>query len=168
MKDYLRKSYLMAAQRAVAEHYTVAARTLMGQQFKEEEVARTLMEQQLTEDEAWRITEQQLRHSGQQLTVMEQYLKYAATLTIKTALLQDWRSSRPVSLVSLPTAAQFGLVLLSRQRRDDVLNDLCDWVEQDGRFNAKCWLRLTSALFGQLLDVLYRIGEVVGKFRGAK
>lgn len=71
-------------------------------------------------------------------------------------------------LVQLPSTAQFGLILLSRQRRDDVLNDLYDWADHDGRFNAKCWLRLTSAFFGQVLDVLYRIGEVVGKFRGAK
>jgi len=86
---------------------------------------------------------------------------------IKT-LLQESRASRPVSQVPLPSAAQFVIILLSRQRRDDVLNDLCDWADHDGRFSAKCWVRLISALFGQVLDVLYRIGEVVGKFRGAK
>ncbi len=82
-----------------------------------------------------------------------------------TMALAESRSSRQVQL---PGAAQFVLILLSRQRRDDVLNDLCDWAEQDGRFNAKCWLKLIAAFFGQVLDVLYRIGEVVGKFRGAK
>jgi hypothetical protein len=78
------------------------------------------------------------------------------------------RPANPQSAGILPTPVQFALILLSRQRRDDVLSDLCDWAEHDGHFNAKCWLRLTSAFFGQLLDVLYRIGEVVGKFRGAK
>jgi hypothetical protein len=81
-------------------------------------------------------------------------------LTVKDAL-GDLLSVRQAHL---PTAARFVLILLSRRRRDDVLNDLCDWAEQDGRFNAKCWLRLTSALLWQVRDVLY----IVGKLRGAK
>lgn len=75
---------------------------------------------------------------------------------------------KPSRVVQPPSAAQLGLILLSRQRRDDVLNDLCDWAKRDGRFNAKCWRRLTFALLGQGLDVLYRVGEVVRKLRGAK
>jgi hypothetical protein len=75
---------------------------------------------------------------------------------------------------ALPTSAQFALVLMSRKRRNDVLNDMLDWypqwVSNKGRFWADvlCWWRIGAALFGGLLDFAGRVAEVVGKFRGAK
>lgn len=89
--------------------------------------------------------------------------------------LGDSRSG-PCARCSFPSAAQFALILLSRKRRDDVLNDLWDWYpgwikEHHGRrvwANFACFVKIAAAFFGQGLDVLYRIGEVVGKFRGAK
>ncbi len=111
------------------------------------------------------------------LETMEQHLETMERLhrdvraVMKTELLAHSRSLRPVHLSS---AAQFALILLSRKRRDDILNDLCDWypgwVEHNGRFGANfaCFVKIASAFLGQGLDVLYRIGEIVGKFRGAK
>jgi len=78
-------------------------------------------------------------------------------------------------VVRLPSAAQFGLILLSRKYRDDVLNDLGDWypgwvVEHHGRLGANfvCFWKIAGAFLWQALDVLHKIGEVFGKFRGAK
>jgi len=104
------------------------------------------------------------------IDIDEHVLREIINNELRKLRLNSWNSwkSRSLPPLQLPSAAQFALILLSRQRRDDVLNDLCDWAEHDGRFNAKCWLRLMVAFFGQVLDVLYRIGEVVGKFHGAK
>jgi hypothetical protein len=75
---------------------------------------------------------------------------------------------------TLPPAAESMLLLMSRARRNDVLNDIMDWypgwVAEKGRFRANlaCWWRIGMAVLRGLLDLLLRIGEIVGKFRGAK
>jgi hypothetical protein len=76
--------------------------------------------------------------------------------------------------LALPHAAEFVLILLSRQRRNDVLNDMLDWypcwVQEKGRFSANvlCSCRISAAVFAGLLDLTGRIAEIIGKFRGAK
>jgi hypothetical protein len=76
--------------------------------------------------------------------------------------------------VQIPLPAEFALILLSRQRRNDVLNDMLDWyprwVQNKGRLSANLlfWWRISAAVFGALLDLASRIAEIVGKFRGAK
>jgi hypothetical protein len=90
-----------------------------------------------------------------------------------TGALMDSRSLLPPDL---PSAAQFAIILLSRKRRDDVLNDLWDWYpawikKHHGRrvwANFACFVKIAAAFLGQGLDVLYRVREVVGKFRGAR
>lgn len=94
-----------------------------------------------------------------------------ALMTTGQSALADPRTLRPVRL---PSAAQFAIISLSRKRRDDVLNDLCDWypgwVQHHGRFGANlvCFMKIASAAIYEALDLLYRVGEIVGKFRGAK
>jgi hypothetical protein len=74
----------------------------------------------------------------------------------------------------LPAGAAFVLMLMSRQRRDDVLNAPLDWypkwVEEKGRFTANvlCWWRIVVAVLGGLLDLADKIAGIMGKFRGAK
>jgi hypothetical protein len=78
------------------------------------------------------------------------------------------------SSFGLPTSAEFILILMSRTRRNDVLNDIMDWypgwVAEKGPFGAylACWWRIGVAVCRGLLDLIQRIGEIVGKFRGAK
>jgi hypothetical protein len=75
---------------------------------------------------------------------------------------------------NLPVGADFVLMLMSRQRRNDVLNDLLDWypcwLSDKGRMGAffACWWKIGSAVLHGFLDLAERIGEIVGKFRGAK
>lgn len=74
----------------------------------------------------------------------------------------------------LPRCVQIALILLSRSRRNDAYNDLMDWypgwVYDHGRRSANfiCFLKVSSAIAYELLDFLYRVGEVVGKFRSTK
>jgi hypothetical protein len=83
-------------------------------------------------------------------------------------------SAKPHSNFTLPTAVEFMLVLLSRQRRNDVLNDIMDWypgwIKKYGHIGAHCacWWKIGSAALHGLLDLAERVGEIVGKFRGAK
>lgn len=122
------------------------------------------------------------RHPKAMLDDLKRMINAAGDSRISriNALLEDWRPlrledwRRPLRPVQLPSAAQFALILLSRKRRDDVLNDLWDWYpgwikEHYGRrvwANFSCFVKIAAAFFGQGLDVLYRIREVVGKFRG--
>jgi hypothetical protein len=103
-------------------------------------------------------------------------VRWAARLTYRddSYLMVETRPNVKVGPAKLPTAAEFTLHLMSRQRRNDVLNDMLDWyphwVQEKGRFSANvlCWWRTSVAVLGGLLDVAGRIAEIVGKFRGAK
>jgi hypothetical protein len=74
--------------------------------------------------------------------------------------------------VSLPAVAQHAVIfLLLPKRRDDVLNDIWDWYpalvkDKPRTANFYCLWKIALAAVGQGLDVLYRIAEIVGKFRG--
>jgi hypothetical protein len=80
--------------------------------------------------------------------------------------------------IRLPVALQFAMILvLSRKRRNDVLNDVWDWypglVEDHPRFGRVfadfvCLTKIMSAFCGQILDIIYRVAEIIGKFRGGK
>jgi hypothetical protein len=54
-----------------------------------------------------------------------------------------------------------------------VLSDIMDWypgwVEKKGQFGAylACWWKVGQVALGGILDLLQRIGEIVGKFHGA-
>jgi hypothetical protein len=76
---------------------------------------------------------------------------------------------------ALPVPAQFAVILLlSRKRRDDVLNDLWDWhpgwAAHHGLLAANflCYVKIASAAVYEALDLLCRVAEIVSKFRGAK
>jgi len=81
---------------------------------------------------------------------------------------------RASSSTTLPTWVQFGLIMLSPQRRNDVLNDIWDWypgwVKGHGAFGAHllCSFKVASAALWSLLDLAYRVAEIVGKFKSAK
>jgi hypothetical protein len=68
-----------------------------------------------------------------------------------------------------PSAAEFVLFMLPRERREDVMVDLGDWYptwcEEFGTRQAKflCWWRVTCCVGGAVLEVLGRVGEIIGK-----
>jgi len=109
-----------------------------------------------------------------------QILNSAAAAVVVTMLVTGLKTlvpERPTDSKSdcaLPTPAQFVLILLSPKRRADVLNDILDWypawMEKHGRRLGAllCLIKIAEAVAYQVLDLLYRVGEVVGKFRGAK
>jgi hypothetical protein len=82
--------------------------------------------------------------------------------------------NRPAPDVALSPALEYALALMSKSRRDDVLNDLSDWyggwLAAHGRFSAHliCWWKVGAVICGGLLDFASRLAEIVGKVSGAK
>ena len=176
MDDLLRRLEAQRAERLrlatkfkeAAEAVDVGALEVVERQIKELNVKEL---NELRVDQPSPDPSEELRHRA------AERLWNVETEWLRNAIQGDSRSG-PCAQCCLPSAAQFALILLSRKRRDDVLNDLLDWYpgwikEHLGRgrrvwANFTCFVKIAAAFFGQGLDVLYRIGEVVGKFRGAK
>jgi hypothetical protein len=68
-----------------------------------------------------------------------------------------------------PKEAEFVLFMVSRERRDDIVSDLSEWYPswcaKFGTRRAKflCWWRVMCCVGGAVLEVLGRVGEIIGK-----
>jgi hypothetical protein len=73
-----------------------------------------------------------------------------------------------------PQATEFVLFMLPREGREDVFNDLNDWYpswcEKFGTRRAKflCWWHVGCCVGGAFVEIVGRVGEVIGKVVAAK